>query len=78
MLRITKIFLGVFLTFILNFTLFLLKQVENPLEEAIKFLIPLKNLIGHDIETHLLAFEIYFRKGKVLHNFIFFFFSAKF
>lgn len=50
--------------------MFLLKQVENPLEEAIKFLIPLKNLIGDDIETHLLAFEIYFRKGKVLHNFL--------
>lgn len=48
-----------------------LERVENPLEEAIKFLIPLKNLIGDDIETHLLAFEIYFRKGKVLLNFIF-------
>ncbi|XP_053792662.1 N-alpha-acetyltransferase 16, NatA auxiliary subunit isoform X3 [Vidua chalybeata] len=43
-----------------------LERVENPLEEAIKFLIPLKNLIGDDIETHLLAFEIYFRKGKFL------------
>ncbi|NXQ61326.1 NAA16 acetyltransferase, partial [Anthoscopus minutus] len=48
-----------------------LERVKNPLEEAIKFLIPLKNLIGDDIETHLLAFEIYFRKGKVLLNFIF-------
>lgn len=36
---------------------------ENPLEEAVKFLIPLKNLVRHKIETHLLAFEIYFRKG---------------
>ncbi|NWH75548.1 NAA16 acetyltransferase, partial [Piaya cayana] len=43
-----------------------LERVENPLEEAIKFLIPLKNLTGDDIETHLLAFEIYFRKGKFL------------
>ncbi|XP_027744652.1 N-alpha-acetyltransferase 16, NatA auxiliary subunit isoform X3 [Empidonax traillii] len=43
-----------------------LERVENPLEEAIKFLIPLKNLIGDEIETHLLAFEIYFRKGKFL------------
>ncbi|KAM6098625.1 N-alpha-acetyltransferase 16, NatA auxiliary subunit isoform 2-T2 [Theristicus caerulescens] len=43
-----------------------LERVENPLEEAIKFLIPLKNLIGDNIETHLLAFEIYFRKGKFL------------
>uniref|UniRef100_A0A8B9Q050 N(alpha)-acetyltransferase 16, NatA auxiliary subunit n=1 Tax=Apteryx owenii TaxID=8824 RepID=A0A8B9Q050_APTOW len=48
-----------------------LERVENPLEEAIKFLIPLKNLIGDNIDTHLLAFEIYFRKGKVLHSFIF-------
>lgn len=36
---------------------------ENPLEEAVKFLIPLKNLVRNKIETHLLAFEIYFRKG---------------
>lgn len=28
-----------------------------------KFLIPLKNLVRNKIETHLLAFEIYFRKG---------------
>lgn len=38
-------------------------QPENPLEEAVKFLIPLKNLVRNKIETHLLAFEIYFRKG---------------
>ncbi|XP_042541617.1 N-alpha-acetyltransferase 16, NatA auxiliary subunit isoform X3 [Dipodomys spectabilis] len=43
-----------------------LERVENPLEEAIKFLIPLKNLVADNIETHLLAFEIYFRKGKFL------------
>lgn len=29
-----------------------------------KFLIPLKNLVRNQIETHLLAFEIYFRKGQ--------------
>lgn len=39
-------------------------QPENPLEEAVKFLIPLKNLVRNKIETHLLAFEIYFRKGR--------------
>lgn len=39
-------------------------QVENPLEEAVKFLTPLKNLVKDEIETHLLAFEIYFRKGE--------------
>ncbi|XP_064417277.1 N-alpha-acetyltransferase 15, NatA auxiliary subunit a isoform X1 [Latimeria chalumnae] len=43
-----------------------LAKVENPLEEAIKFLAPLKNLVKNKIETHLLAFEIYFRKEKFL------------
>uniref|UniRef100_A0A0K8RSI2 N-alpha-acetyltransferase 16, NatA auxiliary subunit-like n=1 Tax=Crotalus horridus TaxID=35024 RepID=A0A0K8RSI2_CROHD len=43
-----------------------LERVENPLEEAIKFLIPLKSLVADNIDTHLLAFEIYFRKGKFL------------
>ncbi|XP_019302949.1 N-alpha-acetyltransferase 16, NatA auxiliary subunit isoform X3 [Panthera pardus] len=43
-----------------------LERIENPLEEAIKFLIPLKNLVADNIDTHLLAFEIYFRKGKFL------------
>ncbi|XP_059984867.1 N-alpha-acetyltransferase 16, NatA auxiliary subunit isoform X3 [Lagenorhynchus albirostris] len=43
-----------------------LERIENPLEEAIKFLIPLKNLVADNIGTHLLAFEIYFRKGKFL------------
>ncbi|XP_061082124.1 N-alpha-acetyltransferase 16, NatA auxiliary subunit-like [Conger conger] len=43
-----------------------LEKVENPLEEAIKFLTPLKNLVADCIDTHLLAFEIYFRKGKFL------------
>ncbi|XP_056138193.1 N-alpha-acetyltransferase 15, NatA auxiliary subunit a [Lampris incognitus] len=43
-----------------------LAKVENPLEEAIKFLTPLKNLVRDRIETHLLAFEIYFRKEKYL------------
>ncbi|XP_015480603.1 N-alpha-acetyltransferase 15, NatA auxiliary subunit [Parus major] len=43
-----------------------LAKVEAPLEEAIKFLIPLKNLVKNKIETHLFAFEIYFRKEKFL------------
>ncbi|XP_054829729.1 N-alpha-acetyltransferase 16, NatA auxiliary subunit [Eublepharis macularius] len=43
-----------------------LERVDHPLEEAIKFLIPLKNLAADNIDTHLLAFEIYFRKGKFL------------
>ncbi|KAF4090563.1 hypothetical protein AMELA_G00054440 [Ameiurus melas] len=43
-----------------------LAKVENPLDEAVKFLIPLKTLVKNKIETHLLAFEIYFRKDKFL------------
>ncbi|XP_043927634.1 N-alpha-acetyltransferase 16, NatA auxiliary subunit [Protopterus annectens] len=43
-----------------------LERVEHPLEEAVKFLTPLKNLAADHIDTHLLAFEIYFRKGKFL------------
>ncbi|KAK5610106.1 N-alpha-acetyltransferase 15, NatA auxiliary subunit, partial [Crenichthys baileyi] len=43
-----------------------LAKPDSPLEEAVKFLIPLKNLVRNKIETHLLAFEIYFRKEKYL------------
>ncbi|KAL7863571.1 hypothetical protein SRHO_G00125550 [Serrasalmus rhombeus] len=43
-----------------------LAKVENPLEEAVKFLTPLKSLVRNKIETHLLAFEIYLRKEKYL------------
>jgi len=43
-------------------------QVEYPLEEAVKFLIPLKHLVKDKIDTHLLAFEIYFRKGRRAHR----------
>ncbi|XP_030638927.1 N-alpha-acetyltransferase 15, NatA auxiliary subunit a [Chanos chanos] len=43
-----------------------LARVENPLEEAVKFLNPLKTLVKNKIETHLLAFEIYLRKEKYL------------
>ncbi|XP_028831707.1 N-alpha-acetyltransferase 15, NatA auxiliary subunit b isoform X1 [Denticeps clupeoides] len=43
-----------------------LAKVECPLDEAVKFLTPLKNLVKNKIDTHLLAFEIYFRKEKFL------------
>lgn len=43
-----------------------LARVEDPLEQAIKFLKPLQDLASKNIETHLMAFEIYYRKGKVL------------
>jgi len=43
-----------------------LARTENPLEEADKFLEPLLLLAKNKINTHLLAFEINYRKGKVL------------
>merc|ERR1719357_1193317 len=41
-----------------------LAKPDSPLEEAVKFLMPLKHLVKDKIDTHLLAFEIYFRKEK--------------
>ncbi|XP_032687524.1 N-alpha-acetyltransferase 15, NatA auxiliary subunit [Odontomachus brunneus] len=43
-----------------------LERVEDPLEQAIKFLQPLQELASNRIETHLMAFEIYIRKGRTL------------
>jgi len=43
-----------------------LERPDDPLDEAAKFLNPLLTLATNNINTHLLAFEIYFRKGKVL------------
>lgn len=43
-----------------------LAKVDDPLEQAIKFLKPLQLLASNRIETHLMAFEIYFRKEKPL------------
>ncbi|XP_033327720.1 N-alpha-acetyltransferase 15/16 isoform X1 [Megalopta genalis] len=43
-----------------------LERVEDPLEQAIKFLQPLQDLAADRIETHLMAFEIYIRKGRTL------------
>jgi len=43
-----------------------LERPEDPLEEATKFLTPLLMLSPDNINTHLLAFEIYFRRGKTL------------
>lgn len=45
---------------------FKLERTENCLEEAIKFLKPLQSLAKNRLETHLMAFEIYYRKEKVL------------
>ena len=38
--------------------------MEDPLEQAIKFLQPLQEWASDKIETHLLAFEVYARKCK--------------
>lgn len=43
-----------------------LARPEDALEKAIEFLRPLQLLVQTKIETHLLAFEIYFRKQKPL------------
>eukprot|EP01135_Chromosphaera_perkinsii_P005803 Nk52_evm3s366 gene=Nk52_evmTU3s366 len=39
---------------------------DSPLNEAIKFLIPLKTLCNERIDTHLLAYELYKRRNKYL------------
>merc|ERR1719509_105347 len=43
-----------------------LARPEDPLEEAVRFLTPLLTLAAGNINTHLLAFEIYYRRGKPL------------
>ncbi|KAL5275161.1 NAA15 family protein [Megaselia abdita] len=43
-----------------------LERPEDPLEKAIEFLKPLQLLANKNIETHLLGFEVYLRKNKIL------------
>jgi len=43
-----------------------LERPEDPLAEALKFLQPLQMLAGKRLDTHLAAFEIYYRKRKPL------------
>ncbi|CAG2113934.1 unnamed protein product [Medioppia subpectinata] len=43
-----------------------LERPEHPLEEAIKFLTPLQMFAAQRLDTHLLAFDIYHRKNKVM------------
>lgn len=43
-----------------------LARPEKPLEKAIEFLKPLQTLAKDKIETHLMSFEIYYRKNKLL------------
>lgn len=39
-------------------------QVDDPLEQAMRFLQPLQSLAKDRIETHLMAFEVYYRKSE--------------
>ena len=41
-----------------------LARAEDPLEQALKFLQPLQEFGSNYVETHLLAFEVYLRKGE--------------
>lgn len=43
-----------------------LAKVDDPLEQAVRFLQPLQLLCADNLETHLMAFEIYSRKEKPL------------
>lgn len=43
-----------------------LEKPENPLEECARFLKPLEEFASQHLETHMLAFEVYFRKDKLL------------
>ena len=43
-----------------------LQKPEDPLGEAIKFLVPLQLLASNCLDTHLFSFEIYYRKNKPL------------
>ena len=44
----------------------LLVKTDKPLEEAVKFLKPLQELSPTLLETHLLAFDVHFRRGKFI------------
>ncbi|BES92311.1 TPR [Nesidiocoris tenuis] len=43
-----------------------LARASDPLDQAIKFLQPLQNLASDNIDTHLMAFEIYTRRKRPL------------
>ncbi|KAJ7376307.1 N-alpha-acetyltransferase 15, NatA auxiliary subunit [Desmophyllum pertusum] len=43
-----------------------LGRVPDPLDQALKFLRPLQNLASSRIETHLMAYEVFIRKSKLL------------
>lgn len=46
--------------------LFFKKKPENPLEECNRFLKPLEEFASTYVDTHVLAFEVYLRKNKLM------------
>ena len=53
-----------------------LERPEDPLHEAEAFLKPLLTYGDKCINTHLLAFEVYFRKGEKIISFVIFFYHG--
>jgi peptide alpha-N-acetyltransferase len=43
-----------------------LEKCDNPLEECNRFLKPIEEFASQYLQTHMLAFEVYFRKNKFL------------
>ena len=43
-----------------------LERCTDPLEQAIKFLVPLQTLCADQIQSHIFAYEIYSRKGLLV------------
>lgn len=43
-----------------------LEKIENPLDEAAKFVNSLEKWCGDKLETHLLSFEVFYKKKKFL------------
>lgn len=41
-----------------------LERCTDPLEQAIRFLVPLQTLASDNIQSHIFAYEIYSRKGE--------------
>ena len=44
----------------------LILQVSDPLTQALKFLRPLQDFVPQKIETHLLAFKVFYRKRELV------------
>ena len=49
-----------------RFSISLSLQTDKPLEEAVKFLVPLQTLSPGNVATHTLAYEIHSRRRRFL------------